>query len=92
MGPECCKIMLKMLGVFKICLKKKNNSWVLFKLGESESQSVVSNSLLPHGLYTVHGILQARILEWVAVPFSRRSSQSRNRTQVSCIAGGFFTS
>ena len=42
--------------------------------------------------YTVHGILQARILEWVAVPFSRGSSQPRNRTQVSCIAGGFFTS
>ena len=32
-----------------------------------------------------------RILEWVAYPFSRRSSQSRNRTRVSCIAGGFFT-
>ena len=32
--------------------------------------------------YTVHGILQARILEWVAVPFSRGSSQPRNRTQV----------
>ena len=42
--------------------------------------------------YTVHGILQARILEWVAIPFSRGSSQSRDRTQVSCIAGGFFTS
>ena len=42
--------------------------------------------------YRVHGILQARILEWVAVPFSRGSSQSRDRTQVSCIAGGFFTS
>ena len=36
--------------------------------------------------YTVHGILQARLLEWVAFPFSRGSSQ------VSCIAGGFFTS
>jgi len=36
--------------------------------------------------YTVHGILQTRILEWVAVPFSRRSSQPRNQTQVSCIA------
>ena len=33
--------------------------------------------------YTVHGILQARILEWVAVPFSRGSSQPRDRTQVS---------
>ena len=42
--------------------------------------------------YTVHGILQARILEWVAVPISRESSQLRDRTQVSCIAGGFFTS
>ena len=38
------------------------------------------------------GILQARILEWVAVPFSRGSSQPRSRTQVSCIARGFFTS
>ena len=41
--------------------------------------------------YTVHGILQARILEWVAFPFSRASSQPRDQTQVSCIAGGFFT-
>ena len=38
----------------------------------------------------VHGILQARILEWVAFPFSRESSQPRDRTQVSCIAGGFL--
>ena len=42
--------------------------------------------------YTVHGILQARILEWVAVPFSRGSSQPRDQTQVSHIAGGLFTS
>ena len=41
--------------------------------------------------YTVHGILQARILEWVAFPFSRGSSQPRDWTQVSYIAGGFFT-
>ena len=37
-------------------------------------------------------ILQARILEWVAILFSRGSSQARDRTQVSCIASGFFTS
>ena len=37
--------------------------------------------------YTVHGILQARILEWVAFHFSRGSSQPRDRTQVSGIAG-----
>ena len=42
--------------------------------------------------YTVHGMLQARILEWVAFPFSRGSSQPRDRTQVSRIADGFFTS
>ena len=42
--------------------------------------------------YRHHGILQARILEWVAFPFSRGSSQPRDRTWVSCIAGGFFTS
>ena len=42
--------------------------------------------------YTVHGILQARILEWVAFPFSRGSSQPRDWTQVSCTACGFFTS
>ena len=41
--------------------------------------------------HTVHGILQARILVWVAFPFSRGSSQSRDWTQVSHIAGGFFT-
>ena len=40
---------------------------------------------------SVHGILQARILEWVAISSSRESSQPRDRTQVSCIAGRFFT-
>ena len=38
------------------------------------------------------GLLQARILEWVAVPSSKGSSQPRIQTQVSCIAGRFFTS
>ena len=41
--------------------------------------------------FTVHGILQARILEWVAVSFSRGSYQPRDQTQVSRIAGRFFT-
>ena len=39
---------------------------------------------------SVHGILQARILEWVAISFSRASSQPRVQTWVSCIAGRFF--
>ena len=42
--------------------------------------------------YTVHGILQARILEWVAFPFCRGSSQPRDWTQVSRVADRFFTS
>ena len=42
--------------------------------------------------YAVHGILQARLLEWVAVPLSRESSQPRDQTQVSHIAGRFFAS
>ena len=54
---------------------------------ESESCLVVSDSLQPWAL----GILQARTLEWAAFPFSRGSSQPRDQTQVSCIAG-FFTS
>jgi len=41
--------------------------------------------------FYVHGIFQIRILEWVAVPSSRESSQPRDRTQVSCIADRLFT-
>ena len=59
------------------------------------SRSVMSDSLLPvdcsPSSSSVHGILQARILEWVAVSFSRGSSWPRDRTQVSRIAGRFFT-
>ena len=40
---------------------------------------------------SVHGISQVRIPEWVAISFSRGPSQPRNRTQVSCVAGRFFT-
>ena len=51
--------------------------------------------LRPHGLYVAGQppqsmISQARILEWIAIFFSRRSSQPRDQTHVSCIAGGFF--
>ena len=111
--------------------------WILYQLSylgspnESESRSIVSDSLRPHGLYSpwnstgqntgvgslsfFQGIFQTlelnpgllhcrwilyqlshkgrpRILEWVSYPFSSGSSQPRNRTRVSCIAGGFFTS
>ena len=50
--------------------------------------SVVSDSVQPGS--SVHGILQANILEWVAVLSSQGCSQPRDWTQVSCIAGGFF--
>ena len=57
--------------------------------------SVMSNSCDPMDCSppgsSVHGILQAGILERVAMPSSRRSSQPRDRTHVSCVAGGFFT-
>ena len=39
---------------------------------------------------SVQGISQARMLEWVAISFSRGSSQPRERTCISCLAGGFF--
>ena len=54
--------------------------------------ALISYALCDPMGYTVHGILQARILEWIAFPFSRGSSQPRDRTQVPHIAGNFFTS
>ena len=50
-----------------------------------------SNSLGPLPGSSVHGFLQARVLEWVVVPFSRGSSQLRDWTQVSCFAARFIT-
>ena len=58
-------------------------------------RSDVSDSLRPHGLQATsssfHGIFQARVLEWVAMSFSRGSSQPRDRTWVSRITGRLFT-
>ena len=110
---------------FRSTLKDQIHSLI-----QSESRSVMSNCLQPHGLYSpwnslgqntgvgshflLQGILPTqrlnpglphcrqilyqlnhkgspRILEWVAYPFSSRSSRPRNQTCVSCIAGGFFT-
>ena len=59
--------------------------WEMWK---SQSGVTLCNSMD----HTFHWILQARILEWVAIPFSRRSSQSRDQSQISHIAGRFFTS
>ena len=86
---------------------KSQTQWVTHSftfINKSVTQQVMKNKNLkskfgrfydpmdcsPPGL-SVHGILQARILEWVAIPSSRGSSQPRDWTQVSHIAGGFFT-
>ena len=71
---------------------KRHNActWIDYWMKAKVTQSCLT--LYDPTGYTVHGILQARIQEWVAVPFSRRSSQPRDPTQVSCTAGGFFTS
>ena len=60
------------------------------------SCSVMCDYLWPHGLYGlpgpfVRGIVQARILEWVAIPFCGGFSKPRDWTRVSCIAGRSFT-
>ena len=54
---------------------------------ESESQSCLT---LCNHVDCIHGLLQARILEWAAFPFSRVSSQPRDRPLVSPIAGGIL--
>ena len=92
-------------GLFDSCLPSKETeffillcfsgfqglpAWVVSE-SENVNHSVVSHSLwFPLGS-SVHGILQARILEWVTFPFSRGSSQPRDWNQVSHVAGRFFT-
>ena len=60
-------------------------------VGESESVSLCNPMECSPPGSSVHGILQARILEWVAMPSFRGSSRPRDQTQVSCVAGKFFT-
>ena len=59
--------------------------------GEGKTYPLQNSGLENSMDYIVHGILQARILEWVVFPFSRGSSQPRDQTQVSCIASRFLT-
>ena len=67
--------------------------WALFGVGYTMVKIAQSCPTLCDPVdYTVRGILQARILEWVAFSFPRWSSQPRDRIQVSRMAGGFFTS
>ena len=72
----------------KTALRRKNKSYKDVKVRVAQS----CPNLCDPVDCTVHGILQARTLEWVAFPFSRGSSQPRDGAQVSRIADGFFTS
>jgi len=68
--------------------------WVAFPFIQGIFPTQGLNPGLPHCrqiLYQLSHKRSPRILEWVAYPFSSRSSRSRNRTGVSCIAGRFFT-
>ena len=65
------------------------HSWILVWTWKWKSLSCVGHFATPMD-YTVHGILQASIQEWVAFPFSRGSSQPRDWTQVSHIPGRHF--
>ena len=72
----------------EILILPEHEVWVKVKMKVAQLCLALCNPID----YTVHGILQARILQWVAFPISRGSFQPRDRTQVSCIAGRFFTS
>ena len=80
-----------------LCLLLYSYSFLkfIFSVSESVSLSVMSNSCKPVDCRrpgsAARGILQARILERAASPFSKGSSQPRDQTWVSCIAGRFFT-
>ena len=84
-----------MAGSTAIVVAASNLSIYLYALEENKSPktecSVVSDSLWLHGLYSpssssAHGIFQARLLEWVAISYSRGYSQSRDQTGVSCVS------
>ena len=80
-SPPCpCRPLLKSPPLF---LHTHSNTWLCPTLHHPMDYSLSGSS--------THGILQARILEWVAISFSRGSSRPRDRTQVSSIAGRFFT-
>ena len=79
------------MDIYICCLYEIQIWWDVMYLWSKVKVTQCPTSCNPVA-YTVLGILQARILEWGAFPFSRGSSQPKDRTQVSLIAGGFFTS
>ena len=96
-GLNCGNI--RILAFLLHFLLKESSLFQLFYYPEMKVKVLVAQSCLtlcypldcsPPG-FSVHGILQTKILEWVAIPFSRGSSRSRDQTQVSHIVGRFFT-
>ena len=82
----------KMVPIVYTGLRWKSHHHVMYFTQRNEWVAQLFPTLCNPMDYTIHGILQARILEWVASPFSRGTSQPRDWTQVFCVAGGFFTS
>ena len=94
-------MVIEVLGKNQMGWQCNKEPWIhsehefLAAVKKSESRLVMSDSLWPHDCSlsgsSVHGIGQARILEFVAILFSRGSSLARDQNWVSCIADGFFT-
>ena len=84
--------MTALFVIAKTWKQPKSPSTIIKWLNKLWKWKLLSLTLCDPMDYTVHGILQARILEWVAIPFSRGLSQPRDQTQFSHIAGGFLTS
>ena len=81
-GAEAWNLQLNLNGVLELFSRKLSGKWRVSHL--------VCLTLWPHGLYSlsgssVHGISQARILDWITISFSRGSSQPRDWTSLSCI-------
>ena len=73
-------------------LRSLEKTMVMVMVGHAKSCPTLCNPMecsLPDS--SVHGISQARVLEWVVISFSRESSWPRDRTHISCLAGRFFT-
>ena len=83
---DCCHLVFPNSQILATMSRTQKITTNLQKVKVAQSCPTLHDSID----YTVHGILQARILEWVTIPFSRRSSQARDLSQVSHIAGGFF--
>ena len=89
---KACPSHFLVLGIYRVKLHIPKHP-IFLPVCVSGSESFQSCLTLCDPMdYTVLGILQVRILQWVAIPFSRGSSQPRDCTQVSHIADRFFTS